>query len=134
MKRKDIGTGFVIRVLVSLCKGGHVGMVQLLLEKGVDVNEHDSLGCRAIIYASKAGQVAIIDVLLEHGGDIDSPDLRGDTTVSHAAFFWATQNYSFLTRERSKGRSCKGIWPDTCDARRRERSRTLRPRSAERWC
>lgn len=50
---------------------GHIDIVQLLLEQGVDINRRTKKGSTALIYAAAGGHVNILRFLLEQGVDID---------------------------------------------------------------
>ncbi|NQU23909.1 MAG: ankyrin repeat domain-containing protein [Candidatus Nealsonbacteria bacterium] len=60
---------------------GHYESVELMLSKGVDVNQrsyrHDST---AVHIAAVNGHAKIVKLLIEHGADVNLPDLYGNGT------------------------------------------------------
>ena len=63
------------------------GMLQLLLEKGANVNVRDFDGKSALHYAVVSDQKDAIKLLLERHADIDARDSAG-----HSALYYATKN------------------------------------------
>jgi ankyrin repeat protein len=57
-----------------LLKEGHTEIVQLLLEKGADVNAKNKYGRTALIYATERGYTEIVQLLLEKGADVNAKD------------------------------------------------------------
>jgi ankyrin repeat protein len=56
------------------------------LERGVDVNARDELGCSALLLAVRdAGDLAVVEFLESRGADSDAPDTNGRTPLSWAA-------------------------------------------------
>ncbi|KAL8620594.1 hypothetical protein ACOMHN_017875 [Nucella lapillus] len=79
-------------VLMATCRGSR-GMteeltecVQLLIDKGADINAQDRYHTTALMYAAREGQLDIARLLLDKGADMDCQDFRGLTALS-----WATQ-------------------------------------------
>ena len=68
-------------------KNGHVGVVQLLVEKdGVDINTVDSDGRTPLMWATIRGHEAVVSLLIERDGvDIDAKDNLGKTAFIMAA-------------------------------------------------
>lgn len=67
-------------------KYGHVAIVQLFLDKGVDINLEDKQGRTPLVYAAENGHVAIVQLLLHKGADINLTDSYGGRTpLSYAA-------------------------------------------------
>lgn len=61
---------------------GHLGIAQLLIERGADVNK---TGWAPLHYAATGGQVALIQLLLEHHAYIDAESPNGTTPLMMAA-------------------------------------------------
>ncbi|TQN71668.1 putative ankyrin repeat protein, partial [Colletotrichum shisoi] len=58
--------------------------VQLLLEKGADVNCQQDDGMTALHLAAQRGEHSVVETLLGHGADPDLGDKRGKTALSEA--------------------------------------------------
>lgn len=59
----------------------HIGVVQLLLNHGAEVNAQDRWGNTALTIASRNGHVETVRTLLDNGADIDAHDQRGSTAL-----------------------------------------------------
>uniref|UniRef100_A0A3B5AAT3 Ankyrin repeat domain 2 n=1 Tax=Stegastes partitus TaxID=144197 RepID=A0A3B5AAT3_9TELE len=53
---------------------GHTAVVQMLLEKGADINLKDQLGSRAIHCACRGGSLGVVKALKSHGADLNVRD------------------------------------------------------------
>jgi len=60
-------------------------VVQLLLEKGADIESKDTDGQTPLSWAAQDGCEAVVQLLLEKGADIESKDTDGQTPL-----LWAT--------------------------------------------
>jgi len=66
--------------------GGHAGVVRLLIERGLDVNEAARAdGMTPIAYAAVRGHLSVMRVLLEHHADVNLVDSGGNSPLLHAA-------------------------------------------------
>ncbi|KAL9117500.1 MAG: hypothetical protein Q9187_005963 [Circinaria calcarea] len=70
--------------LIWAAEGGHEAIIQLLLEKGADVDAKDENGHTALHEAAFKGNKAVIRLLLEKGADIKVKD-KDKWTAMHAA-------------------------------------------------
>jgi ankyrin repeat protein len=68
---------FNVTPLQVAARSGHLGVVQLLLERGADVNHVDNDGFSPVTYAAEARKWAVVKVLAEHGGDFGVSDATG---------------------------------------------------------
>ena len=66
---------------------GHEAVVELLLEKGADVDSKDDTGRTPLSWAAENGHEAVVKLLLEKGADVSSKDKYGQTPLS-----WAAEN------------------------------------------
>lgn len=64
---------------------GHMKVIDLLLEYGVDVNVVDSQGLNALHYACRQGYREMVEIFLKRTADIDAVDEDGWTALHHAA-------------------------------------------------
>ncbi|XP_046358515.2 uncharacterized protein LOC124136592 isoform X2 [Haliotis rufescens] len=74
--------GYGNTVLWSACKGGHVEIVKLLVENGLDVSQSD-YDNTALESACEGGDVEIVKLLLENGLDV-SPSYYGGRALCSA--------------------------------------------------
>jgi uncharacterized protein len=68
-------------------RNGHTEIVEMLLEKGADVNAKTNEGITALIRASEKGHTETVARLLEKGADVNAKDSDGWT-----ALMWASRN------------------------------------------
>lgn len=87
--------------LSRAAEGGHVAIVQLLLEQeGVDANSKDRNDWTPLPWASEKGHKAVAKLLLKHGGvDTNSKDKKGATPLSRAASRGQTAVVQLLNQE-----------------------------------
>ncbi|RAH82828.1 hypothetical protein BO86DRAFT_284296, partial [Aspergillus japonicus CBS 114.51] len=63
---------------------GHVGVVKMFLESGVNLAPRNGLRDTSICYAAFEGNTEILELLLSHGADVNTRDLLGRTLLSLA--------------------------------------------------
>lgn len=73
--------------LISAAENGHVTTVQLLLEKGVDVDIPSNVNDRTPLswWAARKGSEDVVKLLLEHGVGVNVNDYYGKTPRCCAA-------------------------------------------------
>ncbi|KAF8248856.1 hypothetical protein K440DRAFT_599764 [Wilcoxina mikolae CBS 423.85] len=64
--------------------GGDVGLVKLLVERGVAIDIRDVYGQTALHHAAQRGQVEMVDLLLKQALPINERGLYGFTPLNHA--------------------------------------------------
>ncbi len=64
--------------------GPTLDVINLLIEKGLDVNARDKDGCTPLITAAYVGHVAVVKLLVEKGADINAKTKEGKTALSVA--------------------------------------------------
>ena len=62
--------------LVAAAKNARKTMVELLLNRGAEVNAREASGENALHAATKAGYQAVVEVLLAHQADVNQPNYR----------------------------------------------------------
>ena len=76
--------------LIVASQEGFPNIVDLLLKRGADISQVNSIGRRALHYASfrdPEGCIECVKVLLNYGDDIEARDEEGDTPLILAAYF-----------------------------------------------
>lgn len=71
--------------LTLACAGGHEELVELLLNRGADIEHRDKKGFTPLILAATAGHEKVVEILLNHNADIEAQSERTkDTPLSLA--------------------------------------------------
>ena len=119
MKRTDIvqellkiganpnGRGNGYTVLMWASKQGYEEGVQILLEKGADVNAVNNKGETALMLAVQSGYENIVHTLLEKGADINAINNKGETALMLAIQKRYTNIIHFLLENRADVKSFK---------------------------
>ena len=77
----------------------YYGVLKLLLKKGADMEQRDSYGTGALVYAARGNDRKAVKILLTHGAKINSTDdMRGGTALHWAAVL----GYTALAKELVK--------------------------------
>ncbi|KAK5635619.1 hypothetical protein RRF57_011331 [Xylaria bambusicola] len=58
-------------------RNGHEEIVQLLVEKGADIESKDSIGRTPLLWAAEEGHQEIVQLLVEKGADVNSKSTSG---------------------------------------------------------
>ena len=81
---KDDGSQF--SALMWASEKGHRDVVQLLCERGADVNAKDNKGSTALHFAAWIGNIAVVKLLLKQGANVEATEHKyGDTALMAAA-------------------------------------------------
>ncbi len=83
INEKDVHYG--LTALISASMHGHVGMVQLLLERNATVDLLDSIGRTALMGSACGGHLMITNMLLDRGANPNLQDNQGATALIHSA-------------------------------------------------
>ena len=75
------GTKFGWRPLEYAAHLERVGVSQLLIDRGADVNGVDRVGCTALFAAALRGRDGEVQFLLKHGADKSLRDAKGETAL-----------------------------------------------------
>ncbi|CAG2229387.1 unnamed protein product [Mytilus edulis] len=70
--------------LTAACKGGNEKIVQLLLDKGSDVNQVDIGGYTPLTSACIRGNEKIVQLLIDKGSDVNQVETSGYTPLTAA--------------------------------------------------
>ncbi len=70
--------------LIWAAKYGHKDIVELLLEKGADINAKDRSGWTPLMEVAMSGPFEMLEFLLERGADFDAKSNNGTTALVYA--------------------------------------------------
>ncbi|KAJ5782298.1 hypothetical protein N7457_004072 [Penicillium paradoxum] len=70
---------------ITAIMNGHSPTVQILLQKGADVDAQNNEGQTALMAAVSFGHEAIVRLLIEYGADMNKLTLKGESALSTAA-------------------------------------------------
>ena len=73
------------RPLIKMVSIGNKNLVEILVNKGADVNFKKTLGMTPVMRAAANGYIDIVKLLIEKGADITIKDYRNSSTLSIAA-------------------------------------------------
>lgn len=78
---------------------GKAAVVELLLEKGIDINAVDNLGKTALHYAAKRGLIEVAERLIDGGAKVDAVSHYGRTVLHEAASYGLTKMAKLLVEK-----------------------------------
>lgn len=87
-EEEDVNTGEgsyhgpVLKIAAEL---GHLGVVELLLDRGANIEATDDLGQRPLLSAARYGRMDVVRLLLDRGADLDAVDWAENSALSNAA-------------------------------------------------
>jgi ankyrin repeat protein len=87
-----------VTALVRTSQHGHLRTVQLLIDRGADVNAVSFYGCSALTAAAQTGNVAVVQLLLDHGADISAAADKGHNALCRAAHAGHVTMMEFLVQ------------------------------------
>ena len=67
--------------LMLACRGGHLELVQYLVEQGADIKDVNKYGYDALTLASKFGHFECLKYLVENGSDVCAENKHGRTAL-----------------------------------------------------
>ena len=73
--------------LITAAENGHKAMVELLLERGADINAKDKRGMTALHLAAQHGFQAVVETLIAHRADVNAQDENRRTPLAVAAAY-----------------------------------------------
>lgn len=65
---------------------GSPARVEILLDRGADIEARNAEGATPLITASRLGNLALVSLLLEQGAQLDATDRNGNTALHEASF------------------------------------------------
>lgn len=81
---------------------GYRAMVELLLDRGAEIEATDDLGRRPLLSAACYGRLDVVRFLLDRGADIDGDDWCDHTALSEAALHGHRHVVEFLLSQGAK--------------------------------
>jgi uncharacterized protein len=66
-------------------EGGHLGVVQWLVDNGAAVNAQDNIGCTALLFSCMYGRCPVVRLLLAKGADLTIADVGGYSPLMAAS-------------------------------------------------
>ncbi len=89
--------------LLEAAKEGDTAKVQVLLDKGADVNAKDNFSSwTALMFAARYGHTTIVQALLDKDADVNAEDDRGWTALRFAAAAGHTKIVKLLKQAGAK--------------------------------
>lgn len=82
--------------LLRAVKGWYIATVQLLLDRGADVNVKDKKGITVLMWAALHCRTDIVKSLLAKGSNVNAKDKKGRTALMAAAHFGDTEIVKLL--------------------------------------
>jgi ankyrin repeat protein len=98
---------FGTTALAAAATNGQEEIVELLMEKGAQIDKRDEKGKTPLMFAVLNGHTEAAEALLEKGAAIDAKDYTGHTILMQAAYKGLTASVRFLLE--------KGADPDWLD-------------------
>ncbi len=95
--------------LLEAALNGDMVKVELLIEKGVDINAKDDSGWTALIHAARHGHTEIAEFLIQKGAEVDAKDINGWTALMYAAYNGHTETVELLI-EKGADINAKNIY------------------------
>ncbi|WP_435017420.1 ankyrin repeat domain-containing protein [Tundrisphaera sp. TA3] len=102
-------------ILMIAARHGQLGMVDLLLDHGADIEGMDDLGSRPLIEAASNGHTPVVRRLLERGADLDADAWCGRTALSEAAIGGHRELCMFLIAMGAERGVVDALMLDDCD-------------------
>lgn len=91
------GIDYTLDAFMKSADSGNNPVVKLFIEAGMNVNEKDSNGRTALMYASqKMGHASTVQLLLDHGANVNEKDKDGVTALMSALFLQITDTMQIL--------------------------------------
>ena len=71
-------------------------VIQLLIDRGADVNAKNGLDCSSLRFAAENGSIDAVKLLIANGADLNSRDNHGETPLMWAARMGQSENTKYL--------------------------------------
>jgi len=75
-----------ITLLMAAAEKGHSGVVDLLLQRGANVNQQNSKGQAALRQAALGGHQPVVEALLQRGAKVNQQNNQGSNALTEAAY------------------------------------------------
>jgi len=78
---------------------GYNDIVELLIQKGADINAHSDYRETALMEASIHGHISIVELLIKNGADVNAKAKFGNTALLHASYWGYKDIVEILLKE-----------------------------------
>jgi len=89
--------------IITATKTGNIEMIQLFLDKNVDINECDKFRDTALMIAVRKKDIPLIKYLIDHGANVNpKPNAYEDTPLSYAIRYEQIDIVNYLIEHGAK--------------------------------
>lgn len=112
--------------LMGAARAGHLGIVELLLAKGAELDRKNNNGVTALMETAKSEHSAVLKLLITKGADVNAKGIHGHTALIFASFNRRLENVKLLL-EAGANPDATAADDDDPDAKRYDASKFATP-------